>query len=639
MKFIMFNDKKVDTNLFLQLQDLASVLTQQSDIEFSFQYGHLIDEQQKKITASHFWDNRKALEQICGYKTDIYLRALGTKKYTIKRAVLQYKEILSETHLKRFGIQLFTLLEDLRIEERIKKEKPGTVKLFQIRREVLKKYFKSQLSTNIIKSYPLDELFCLIYLTVEATNVFTDYDEANDEQKNVLEQIKPFIYEYYDVTSTNQVVALCEKIVFLVTPLYKKDCYNEYFVLPFMDYDAFQKDNSFDDLLRKDGLVNDDADATDLEEKETLEEQYSTWHRETDVKDDNETFLHFELESGTRTKILGDTVREGDEGDQALASVQGSANKSKEKDYSKLEALNEKKQLTPIVEKVYRYGEENRAAVQINKKTITPTIEERNSYRQLVQEIDGYRRKLENTIKKTLEHKKTSPRKDLIYGRLSKKLFPLVLEQNPKVFYKKTSPSTEIDAVFTLLVDCSASMHNKMDETKKGIILFHEVLKKLNIPHSIIGFWEDANNVKEGYQPNYFHRVVHYSSSLTSHGAEILQLEAEEDNRDGFSIRVITEDLLKRAEKHKFLLVFSDGEPAADNYAQNGIVDTHEAVLLARKQKIEVIGLYLADGEIMEHDEQTMRNIYGKEHLLIPHIEQLPERFSPLLKRLILKSV
>ena len=66
------------------------------------------------------------------------------------------------------------------------------------------------------------------------------------------------------------------------------------------------------------------------------------------------------------------------------------------------------------------------------------------------------------------------------------------MDNHPRVFYKKSHESKEIDAVFTLLVDCSASMFNKMDETKRGIVLFHEVLKQLRIPHSIVGFWEDA---------------------------------------------------------------------------------------------------------------------------------------------------
>src|SRR5690625_2662011 len=114
---------------------------------------------------------------------------------------------------------------------------------------------------------------------------------------------------------------------------------------------------------------------------------------------------------------------------------------------------------------------------------------------------------------------------------------------------------------------------------------------------------------------------------------------SQEDNRDGFSIRVITKDLMTRREKNKFLLVFSDGEPAATNYEENGIIDTHEAVVEARKRGIDVIGMFLADGQISEYEDLTMKNIYGKQRLMIPNVSELPEHFTPLLKRLLLKAI
>src|SRR5699024_2626563 len=89
--------------------------------------------------------------------------------------------------------------------------------------------------------------------------------------------------------------------------------------------------------------------------------------------------------------------------------------------------------------------------------------------------------------------------------------------------------------------------------------------------------------------PNYFHIIHSFTDSLyEQNGAKIMQLEPEEDNRDGFSIRIIVEKMLERREKHKFLLVFSDGEPSAANYDDNGIIDTHLAVTEARKQGIDV---------------------------------------------------
>ncbi len=46
-------------------------------------------------------------------------------------------------------------------------------------------------------------------------------------------------------------------------------------------------------------------------------ESFSTWHREN-KNNENENFLRFELESGTKTNMMGDTARESEDGDQAL---------------------------------------------------------------------------------------------------------------------------------------------------------------------------------------------------------------------------------------------------------------------------------------------------------------------------------
>jgi nitric oxide reductase activation protein len=378
----------------------------------------------------------------------------------------------------------------------------------------------------------------------------------------------------------------------------------------------------------------------DQDESEYFDQEFSTWHRENKNENLKQNFLQFELEQGTKTSILGGGARETEDGDQAMASIQGASSHSKQNDYSEMEALEKEETSSRKGGQSDEFGEENRDAVKIDKAATNPTKEDMEIYQNLVSDIDPYKRKLAKTIEKTIEHKKNQPRQDLVFGRLSKKLLPIVLEENPRVFYKKNEDSKEFDAVFTLLVDCSASMHNKMEETKRGIVLFHEVLKHLRIPHSIVGFWEDANEVKEDYQPNYLHRIHSFSDSFYEHnGPKIMQLEPEEDNRDGFSIRVMSKELMERREKHKFLLVFSDGEPAAANYDQNGVVDTNLAVTEARKNRISVIGMFLANGEIAEREDLTMQNIYGKERIMVPSVQELPDHFAPLLKKLLLNLI
>ncbi|RKQ29654.1 vWA domain-containing protein [Oceanobacillus halophilus] len=633
-----FHDRKVDTNLFMQLQDLTTVLSGKPNFAFEYSFGSFIDIIDDKVTASRMWDTAKEEYKEAGFKSDVYLRTIGSLKYSHIPSMKSYLENVREASLTKFASQLFALLEDIRLEEEIKKERPGTKKVFTIRKCYLKHKFENELNSHVTRGLALDELLCLIYLLLQSDSPEPSFPRYTEAQLEQLEKMKPLLYSVFEARTTDDITRISEQIVFRLDGYYQDTIY-EYFIFPIGHVQDMEKNTLFDELTRTDELKNDDKEEVDEDKNEVMEEQFSSWHRENQNSDRKQTFLQFELEVGTKTNIMGGGARETEDADQAMGTIQGASGQSKNKDYSELESL-DKQEATKGKNGEFEFGEENKDAVKHIKEANPPTTEEIQTYKEYVLDIDPYKRKLANTIKKTIEHKKNAPRRDLIIGRLSKKLLPVVLDESPRVFYKKNQESKEFDAAFTLLVDCSASMQGKMEETKRGIVLFHEVLKQFKIPHSIVGFWEDAMEVTENYQPNYFHVIHSYNDSFyQNNGAKIMQLEPEEDNRDGYSIRVITKELEARREKNKFLLVFSDGEPAASGYDQNGIVDTHLAVSEARKKGLEVIGMFLSDGEIDESEDLTMKNIYGKERLMVPSVSELPEHFAPLIKKLLLKTI
>lgn len=57
-------------------------------------------------------------------------------------------------------------------------------------------------------------------------------------------------------------------------------------------------------------------------------------------------------------------------------------------------------------------------------------------------------------------------------------------------------------------------MHDKMDETIKGVVLFHETLKTLNIKHEILAFNEDAFEADDREQPNIIDEIINYNYSI-----------------------------------------------------------------------------------------------------------------------------
>ncbi|MGM8364345.1 vWA domain-containing protein [Virgibacillus sp. W0181] len=639
MKPNQWIDTSVDTGLFLQLQDLTTILSGQPDFHFEFDYGSTIDIFAKKVTGSRYWDTLNEPHKIAGYKTDLFLRTIGTFHLSQIKDLQTFLQKMRTTSISKFASQLVTLLEDLRLEELIKQERPGTKKDFSRRKAFLRHFFETQLAANVTRSAALDELFCLIYLTLQANQPDPLFPKANKVQLDRLETIKTHIQALFEAQSTSDVIGIVEKVTFQLEPLYK-DLVNDYFTFPIYDVNKITHNTLFDELTRTDALANDDQEDVDEDNNEYIDERFSTWHRENENSDRKQTLLQFELDVGTKTNLMGGEARETEEADQALGSVQGTSGKSDKNDFSELETLEKKKENKGTQKRRNTDRMDNQYAVAIDKVAKAPTLEDEYVYKNIVQTIEPYKRKLTTTIEKTLEHKRNDPQQNLMIGRLSKKILPLIIDENPRIFYKKTNEAKEIDAVFTLLVDCSASMFQKMEETKRSIILFHEVLTKLKVPHSIVGFWEEANEVTENYQPNYFHIIRSHSDSFYKQdGAKIMQLEPQEDNRDGFSIRHVTRTLTAQKEKNKFLLVFSDGEPAAANYDQNGIIDTNVAVSEARKKGINVIGMFLANGEIDERERAMMKNIYGKEKLMIPAVSELPAHFAPLLKKLLLRTI
>ncbi|UGB29096.1 vWA domain-containing protein [Metabacillus sp. B2-18] len=639
MRFIKFNDQQVDSFLFMSLSDLAKGLTKIPDIEVDYSVHSYLDPFEKKVYVSHFWDHREKEETELALKSDIYLRSIGNYYYTDFKELGVFIEKSSKLKLKSFAKQLCMLLEDLRIEEKCRKERRGTKKAFNIRRELYRKHFQSQLIIHQERSILTDALFNSMYLTLTAQSTIETIPSLSESIDRTIPYIESKLFQVFDVGSTKQVIDIVLEIVDVLEEILEKDMLNTYFYLAELPYNNILSGSLYDELKRKSKLKNKDVleDAKQGDE-DVHGDKLPTWHSETSKP--TKSFLQFDLEQGTNTTINGDgAVREGEDGDQALAMVQGTSKKAKRNDYSKMEALENQKEDRASSGDA-SYGKENKYAVPVFQEAKTPTISDIEQYQKDRMVIQLYQNKLKLMIQKTLEHKRTMPRSDLQIGRLNKKLLRIITDDNPKLFYKKQEKSPDIDAVFTLLVDCSASMFDKMDQSKLGIILFHETLKSVRVPHKIVGFWEDTNESTKTRQPNHFYEVISFETSLNQQsGPEIMQLSPEEDNRDGYAIRHMTEQLMKKNEKQKFLLVFSDGEPAATGYERNGIIDTHEAVLEARKLGIEVINVFLSNGEVNEATQKTIKNIYGKYSVFVDKIEELPEQLYPILKRLLLKML
>ncbi|OMP66153.1 hypothetical protein BTO28_13790 [Domibacillus epiphyticus] len=625
-RFIQFNDETVNSAFWMELSDLAAALS--GDPDLKVEYGPLayLQTEPAVLYVSHFWHHRTEQEEKDGMKSDVYLRALGTKVFTDLQAVQQFERRAKSS----FARQLLALAEDVRIETLCAQERPGMRRAFETRKQVLKRYHEVQLTVNIAKGFYSDAVYNALYLLWQADAPF-EWRSINP----LIDAAVPFIdrtaRSLFDARTTADVVRAVTDISDVMDDLDLRAMVNEYSHLP--KYSKDEPETVIDPGKRQDPLQNDDTQ--EEEDNEQFNEQFSTWHRESE--ETRGTFMQFDLDRGAKTPMMGNTAREGDEGDAALASVQGRSKKASREQYNRLlaERRDSEEQPDNTV-----YGKENKGAKALFDSPVSASDEEREQYRVLKNETAPVVRKLKRMIEKSIEKKKTSPRTDLLTGRLGRKLTRFYTDDNPRLFFKKQEPSREIDAVFFLLIDCSASMYDKMDDVKKSAVLFHETLKTLRVPHEITGFWEDTASLSANMKPNHFLTVVSFDRSHQAEsGPSIMQLRPEEDNRDGFALRIAIEKMAVRSEQRKFLIVFSDGEPSAAEYDKNGVLDTHEAVLLARKKGMTVFNLFIGDEALNESRQETMRTIYGMGSIMAPDVSELPAVLIPILKKLLFESI
>ncbi|ANX14026.1 hypothetical protein ABE41_018595 [Fictibacillus arsenicus] len=642
MKFLVFADTKIDSFIHMQLIDLARSLSKVEKMDVSFSY-HSNLERMKGIThVSQFWNPFPQEIQLEGWKSDVYLRSYGTQFHTDDNVIWNtFDELKSHPH-REFLKQILLFAEDFRLEQICITNRPGMTHAFKLRKETFQVHYNREYRKHIQQKRILDALFCHVILLANKRFVAVPPDT-----QTLYQELRPFLAQLTTAESTRDIAAIVIQIAEITKKHLEfadmKTAYRSFSDKPKIS--GIENDSeTFDDLTRntetktKKTIKKDD----DKEEKkdEQEKEEYSSWHDET--SDPQDSFLQMDLDQGTNTDLLGEAAREADSGDAVFGSVQTSAQTTDNNDFNSQnehEAETDNNQTGSDSSNHYRYGEVNKNVTEHTLPAKPATSEEIAQYQLFEQEIAPFVIQLKQNFLKTMEHKRSAPREDLHFGRLGKKLTRLATDKNPRLFRKKQESQHELDTTFTLLVDCSASMFNKMEETQKGIVLFHETLKALRIPHSVVGFWEEAADATTDDQPNYFHEVISYRNSLHQPGASIMQLEPQEDNRDGYSIRRMGEELAKRPEQQKILLVFSDGEPAAFDYESHGVLDTHEAVTRTRKLGIETIGMFIANGEITEEEEKLMQNIYGPQNVVVPSAAELVDYLMPVLRKLLFKAI
>lgn len=625
-RFIKFNDEQLDAKQVMMLQDLARLLLKNEQTQVKIQKFPYYDPINNTLITSWFWSHRPKEIESAGLKTDVMLAAYGYEMMdeSIVNEVLHEDEF---AHPKLYH-QIFRLLEDMRVFNHIKNERPSTAKLIDLRLQTRLSYTESQIKFYKTKTVYTDLLFLYLERAFLSQNFF-DIPTIHPQLDDILNHMFQYLPNFFQNETSEDNMYLAQRIMFQIDDMLTKDMLNEYYHLPRRVYEAIH-DLTFEDIKRTDASNVDGQDNTNEEsEAETAEAETNA----QDSKSEGGAYLEMELHEGENSDVIGDndTAREGDSTDD-MTDIMTKKGRGSE---STLD--NEEGGAVGQNAAFALKGINNNVEIEWKVPDIEP--EYLSEYQNAKNDVQFETKDLIQIIKKTIDREHVDERHNLTKGRLQRDLTNWFIDDQYKLFYKKQDLSKTFDATFTLLIDASASMFDKMEETIKGVVLFHETLKSLNVKHEILAFNEDAFEADDNKQPNIIDEIIGYDySTMEKNEPRIMSLSPQDDNRDGVAIRVASERLLRRSHNQRFLIVFSDGEPSAYNYAQDGILDTYEAVEMARKYGIEVFNVFLSQDAITEDIEQTIHNIYGQYALFVEGVENLPSHLSPLLKKLLLKS-
>lgn len=622
-RFIQFNDETIDANMLLLYEKLGRALAGAPYLNMTERKLFEFEPLGGNVSLSVFWRHRTDSITHAGRLSDVYLLTVGFWKHFSVREWLDFRKTYGNHPLRKFAEELLLMLEEYRLMDVVVKQRPGTAQAFSVRRKLMLQFHHDLLKSNFQKGFLADALINHLYITLHE-GILSDLQV---DWHLPIEHIQRIAIFASDAHSTSEMSDLTKRIIFMVEEILEQDLVFQYYAV---GDSVSEKTAAFH---YHDGMK--DAEKGEEGIKETIEEIFRTWHRETE--DESGVHLEYEIEHGRSGKSEGSEAVEGN--DNAQIDQIGKGRSTGDENQKRQQTVEERKEDNKENDRKkagVKFGKENANVVYI-EELVKVQSDEKNRYKlqQWREQQKPYVRSFVEEIKKRIEMKVDSRRTGLMKGRLSSNLLTMAVDERPRPFYKKNSPAKNLDAVFGLLVDGSASMMDKLDETKEAVLLFHDVLRQLSVRHEISSYYEDAEQATKDIQPNVFGLMHTFEDVHKDDGMTILSFETNEDNRDGFAIRWMADRLVKRGEKHKFLLVFSDGEPSAFGYDRNGILDTREAVMEVEKQGISVIHLFLSTDNPTDDQRSLFSMMFGNKSAASDSVEDFSDQTLRILRKLL----
>ena len=224
-------------------------------------------------------------------------------------------------------------------------------------------------------------------------------------------------------------------------------------------------------------------------------------------------------------------------------------------------------------------------------------------------------------IKQLQENRRGGKQTGLIMGR---RLDTHALCRNDgKVFYSNKLPNEMPELAVGLLLDESGSMGScdRCTYARASAIILYDFCESLGIPVMVYGHSTDYHDVE-------LYSYAEFDGFDQDDKYRLMDIDARGSNRDGAALRYVAENLSKRAEAVKLLILVSDGQPAHSGYGGSAA----EEDLRGIKQEYQRKGIIFVAAAI-GNDKENIERIYGDSFLDISDLNQLPTKLTNVVKR------
>ncbi len=246
-----------------------------------------------------------------------------------------------------------------------------------------------------------------------------------------------------------------------------------------------------------------------------------------------------------------------------------------------------------------------------------------NQYHEICGPLLNISRQLQrNLVQKLKDQQHGGKQTGLVMGR---RLDAHALCRNDgKVFYKNNLPNEIPRISVGLLLDESGSMScgDRSTYARAAAIILYDFCQSLRIPIMVYGHstgWSSGVNLFS---------YAEFESVDSGDKYRLMDISARGSNRDGAALRYVAEQLCKRNEEVRLLILVSDGQPADSGYSGTAA----EEDLRGIKQEYRRKGILFVAAAIGD-DKQNIERIYGDSFLDITDLNQLPVKLTAVIKR------